>query len=137
MKVNFQEVKNMNVDKMTIRVQQSLNDAYSEAVKYNHQQVDVVHLFSALVNQEDGRSEEHTSELQSRQYLVCRLLLEKKKIYSLYFPFWMPVEVLGDLCENQFNFIFEWFDDVYGNGPARVLLSNRLLSLTPKRHNLK
>src|SRR3712207_8083595 len=28
---------------------------------------------------EDDRSEEHTSELQSRQYLVCRLLLEKKK----------------------------------------------------------
>src|SRR3712207_9445518 len=27
----------------------------------------------------DDRSEEHTSELQSRQYLVCRLLLEKKK----------------------------------------------------------
>src|SRR5947209_11527377 len=30
-----------------------------------------------------GRSEEHTSELQSRQYLVCRLLLEKKKIMKL------------------------------------------------------
>src|SRR3712207_7624579 len=29
------------------------------------------------------RSEEHTSELQSRQYLVCRLLLEKKKTPSL------------------------------------------------------
>src|SRR3712207_8279087 len=29
-----------------------------------------------------GRSEEHTSELQSRQYLVCRLLLEKKKTIS-------------------------------------------------------
>src|SRR3712207_8425801 len=29
------------------------------------------------------RSEEHTSELQSRQYLVCRLLLEKKKNKSL------------------------------------------------------
>src|SRR2546429_3699103 len=28
------------------------------------------------------RSEEHTSELQSRLHLVCRLLLEKKKIYS-------------------------------------------------------
>src|SRR5258707_3929773 len=28
--------------------------------------------------QRDARSEEHTSELQSRQYLVCRLLLEKK-----------------------------------------------------------
>src|SRR3712207_6852944 len=32
------------------------------------------------VGAERGRSEEHTSELQSRQYLVCRLLLEKKKI---------------------------------------------------------
>src|SRR5258707_7591895 len=32
------------------------------------------------------RSEEHTSELQSRQYLVCRLLLEKKKIYALRYP---------------------------------------------------
>src|SRR3712207_7970534 len=29
----------------------------------------------------DSRSEEHTSELQSHQYLVCRLLLEKKKKY--------------------------------------------------------
>src|SRR3712207_8161809 len=29
------------------------------------------------------RSEEHTSELQSRQYLVCRLLLEKKKKYNI------------------------------------------------------
>src|SRR5258707_4082720 len=32
-----------------------------------------------LVNRVVPRSEEHTSELQSRQYLVCRLLLEKKK----------------------------------------------------------
>src|SRR5947209_10275713 len=31
------------------------------------------------VAQQADRSEEHTSELQSRQYLVCRLLLEKKK----------------------------------------------------------
>src|SRR3712207_7956394 len=29
-----------------------------------------------------SRSEEHTSELQSRQYLVCRLLLEKKKLIT-------------------------------------------------------
>src|SRR3712207_8321555 len=33
----------------------------------------------ALRNGLSLRSEEHTSELQSRQYLVCRLLLEKKK----------------------------------------------------------
>src|SRR5436305_13300532 len=31
----------------------------------------------------DGRSEEHTSELQSRPHLVCRLLLEKKKNFTL------------------------------------------------------
>src|SRR5258707_11890346 len=34
---------------------------------------------AATVRCFDVRSEEHTSELQSRQYLVCRLLLEKKK----------------------------------------------------------
>src|SRR3712207_7790803 len=33
-----------------------------------------------------GRSEEHTSELQSRQYLVCRLLLEKKKDIKMGHP---------------------------------------------------
>src|SRR3712207_7515317 len=34
-----------------------------------------------------ARSEEHTSELQSRQYLVCRLLLEKKKLERVGFDF--------------------------------------------------
>src|SRR3712207_8693371 len=34
---------------------------------------------AALQSEVNQRSEEHTSELQSRQYLVCRLLLEKKK----------------------------------------------------------
>src|SRR3712207_8728266 len=33
------------------------------------------------------RSEEHTSELQSRQYLVCRLLLEKKQYVPIHSPF--------------------------------------------------
>src|SRR6476620_7345658 len=37
-------------------------------------------IFANYMGRVDGpRSEEHTSELQSRQYLVCRLLLEKKK----------------------------------------------------------
>src|SRR3712207_8762162 len=39
------------------------------------------HLSTAMVY--IARSEEHTSELQSRQYLVCRLLLEKKNIQIL------------------------------------------------------
>src|SRR5438445_8567047 len=51
---------------------------------YEHSGIepDVMTLAKALANGEGhdvGRSEEHTSELQSRQYLVCRLLLEKKK----------------------------------------------------------
>ena len=44
----------MNVEKMTLRVQQALNDANSTAIRYNHQQIEVIHLFSALVEQEDG-----------------------------------------------------------------------------------
>src|SRR3712207_7569551 len=45
---------------------------------------------------QEVRSEEHTSELQSRQYLVCRLLLEKKKniliiIYGLILIFHKPI----------------------------------------------
>src|SRR3712207_9054369 len=36
-------------------------------------------MFTCCVSRSWPRSEEHTSELQSRQYLVCRLLLEKKK----------------------------------------------------------
>src|SRR3712207_8918833 len=36
-------------------------------------------LGTANLHEKNLRSEEHTSELQSRQYLVCRLLLEKKK----------------------------------------------------------
>src|SRR3712207_8220542 len=36
---------------------------------------------TARPRRRQSRSEEHTSELQSRQYLVCRLLLEKKETY--------------------------------------------------------
>src|SRR3712207_8476608 len=38
-------------------------------------------LWYQVNNGQEVRSEEHTSELQSRQYLVCRLLLEKNKTY--------------------------------------------------------
>src|SRR3712207_1742933 len=48
-----------------------------------YQLLELAGAFDVLIADEDGiyhpgRSEEHTSELQSRQYLVCRLLLEKK-----------------------------------------------------------
>src|SRR3712207_8890668 len=44
------------------------------------------YLNTAAVVDYPGRSEEHTSELQSRPYLVCRLLLEKKKNISRFLP---------------------------------------------------
>ena len=44
----------MDIEKMTVRVQKSLNEAYNIAVKNHNQQVDVIHLLSALVEQEDG-----------------------------------------------------------------------------------
>src|SRR3712207_2482271 len=46
-------------------------------IEHPKREVDEVH---AQIHH--ARSEEHTSELQSRQYLVCRLLLEKKKSIS-------------------------------------------------------
>src|SRR5258707_11495738 len=47
---------------------------------------DVLDRERALERDLDLRSEEHTSELQSRQYLVCRLLLEKKKKHRVWLP---------------------------------------------------
>src|SRR3712207_7274576 len=55
------------------------------AVLFDGRPVDrAVRLRFGYMPEERGRSEEHTSELQSRQYLVCRLLLEKKKNCLLY-----------------------------------------------------
>src|SRR3712207_8235076 len=51
-------------------------DAWSATGISHHWALATGHLVPEL---RAARSEEHTSELQSRQYLVCRLLLEKKK----------------------------------------------------------
>src|SRR3712207_7921225 len=55
-----------------------LTDADIAQLEENHRRQDPVRGLEGELDFEP-RSEEHTSELQSRQYLVCRLLLEKKK----------------------------------------------------------
>src|SRR5581483_10099092 len=58
-----------------------LKQLYRSRPRRRKRQHDVVHrsIHEQAVDGAGERSEEHTSELQSRQYLVCRLLLEKKK----------------------------------------------------------
>src|SRR3712207_7294128 len=58
-------------------------DANSSVVRgglFNHVGTGSIVCPKRKICDRNGRSEEHTSELQSRQYLVCRLLLEKKKL---------------------------------------------------------
>src|SRR3712207_7292280 len=57
--------------------QQFLQNAFTE--DDNWQKFNIAQNFRFTPIKDLHRSEEHTSELQSRQYLVCRLLLEKKK----------------------------------------------------------
>src|SRR3712207_8592896 len=56
------------------------DDALADALEVGHE----VLIERAAAEGGAVRSEEHTSELQSRQYLVCRLLLEKKKKENKY-----------------------------------------------------
>src|SRR5690349_5436310 len=55
-----------------------LSESTWDAVAVNERRLELL-LKSAALRPSENRSEEHTSELQSRRDLVCRLLLEKKK----------------------------------------------------------
>src|SRR2546429_1138151 len=54
--------------------------------------------FTEVPPEQNYRSEEHTSELQSRLHLVCRLLLEKKKKCDIYM---LPSHSLGPLSDSS------------------------------------
>ena len=69
----------ITIDKATGKISK-LGRSFTRARDYDAMGPQVKCFFFYLVYYEKHRSEEHTSELQSRQYLVCRLLLEKKKI---------------------------------------------------------
>src|SRR3712207_7543822 len=72
-----EKLKEACIEAAELRLTQATSLGQEEAVGYVYRSnaPDLSRLRSG------DRSEEHTSELQSRQYLVCRLLLEKKKIY--------------------------------------------------------
>ena len=44
----------MDIEKLTIKVQKSINEAHGIAVKYNHQQLDSIHLFMALISEDES-----------------------------------------------------------------------------------
>src|SRR5438445_4955905 len=56
---------------------------------------------TAAVRTAQSRSEEHTSELQSRQYLVCRLLLEKKKLKNEDYVSSQQYNMISNLAKTQ------------------------------------
>src|SRR3712207_7992224 len=63
-----------------VKIEIQADAGFAVPAIYHYCEAEGINYTVALIT---NRSEEHTSELQSRQYLVCRLLLEKKK--TLYF----------------------------------------------------
>src|SRR3712207_7389071 len=66
----------------------------------DHGQIIVLAMTGASGTMICPRSEEHTSELQSRQYLVCRLLLEKKKQINVVLVFFTQLPI-ALLCRSE------------------------------------
>src|SRR3712207_7567844 len=72
----MKRVSAVNLSKIADPVEVLGNGLYRAALALRKVAIDTRKVFDRRLR---WRSEEHTSELQSRQYLVCRLLLEKKK----------------------------------------------------------
>src|SRR5690349_23018884 len=75
----------ITIDKSNLEAYDMLGQTYQNVGEYEqasrvYRNLAKVHPDSSLARERLARSEEHTSELQSRRDLVCRLLLEKKKM---------------------------------------------------------
>src|SRR3712207_9571234 len=76
----FRSGQHLCVPACTVVELDELQELIDAPVRLSSGQTEVARVNrKVLSHAQQARSEEHTSELQSRQYLVCRLLLEKKK----------------------------------------------------------
>ncbi|AKN33498.1 protein disaggregation chaperone [Clostridium carboxidivorans P7] len=94
----------MDVEKLTIKVQKALNEAQLVAVRYNHQQIDTIHLFSALVSQEDGL----IPNIFSKMGVDIRALKEETSKTLDKMP-----KVLGEGAQNASLYATRRFEDVF------------------------
>src|SRR3712207_6887624 len=85
----FRSDRFVNLEQLQIALGEDITQHSRDNDGHNRHRYVAAQLFRDT-HTDSCRSEEHTSELQSRQYLVCRLLLEKKKIYlhliTSYYP---------------------------------------------------
>src|SRR2546422_2694713 len=81
----------------------SIKEARAARQWYQARNAEAAEAFMAEL---DRRSEEHTSELQSRLHLVCRLLLEKKKIILLDYSF-EDCDAAKDRIANDLSYIVQ------------------------------
>src|SRR2546425_4970193 len=70
----------------------SFIDAQGQPIKLEDARSEPTLKFASYGNDRLDRSEEHTSELQSLAYLVCRLLLEKKKKHKLHKHLYIDID---------------------------------------------
>src|SRR3712207_7638512 len=66
-----------------LRIEVIIDEDHLFSIEHELRRQRLAGVFERRIRRIEARSEEHTSELQSRQYLVCRLLLEKKNKYLL------------------------------------------------------
>lgn len=94
----------MDIDKLTLKVQQSINEAQLVAVKYNHQKLDAIHLFSALLSQDDGL----IPNIFSKMGVDIRSLKEETNRVLDSMP-----KVLGEGAESSSVYATRRFEDIF------------------------
>ena len=94
----------MDYEKLTTKVQQALNESQLVAVKYNHQQIDVIHLFMALLSQDDGLIPNVFSRMGANVKVLKQLTHEELDK--------MP-KVLGEGAKNSSIYLVRRVEEVF------------------------